>query len=346
MRTWLCVVLALASGCIVPRSMTLGQMAAPVGAGATDLGVYSGVLYASQTTGAFQGQDSLGDPQTSQDKTNGFSIPAFEANLQHGFSDHVALNVHASAAGIQPGVKLTLNKSNVAHVALLPAFGIGYASVGGTTSVAGADGVLQEGNPRSQTSFTVLAGLKLLTSVRFGRGDQSAAFFGGVGYDFLFNRNFNSSQIGANGTEEIVKNIVQTLSHQISVSVGVDIPLGWVHLRPEVAFAVYPGVDVTRTAIQSTTEVQSHAGGGFGFAIFPGFTLALTTPAREPTDEEKAEAAEAARKEKLRRHRTGDDEDDDDDDEVKPPPRKRGSDDEDDQPRRRRDVDLTDDEDP
>ena len=113
MRTWLCCVLALASGCIVPRSMTLGQLAAPVGRGATEVGVATGFIYASQTNPQFDGQDGIGDPIKTNDRTNGFTIPAFEANLNTGFNDHVAFNVHASSAGLQPGLKLTLNKSKI-----------------------------------------------------------------------------------------------------------------------------------------------------------------------------------------------------------------------------------------
>lgn len=315
MRSWSCVVLAMFSGCIVPRSMAIGQMAAPIGAGATDVAVYSGVLYASQTTGSFMGQDANGNPESTQDKNNGFSIPAFEANFAHGFSDHVALNVHASAAGIQPGAKFTLNKSRVAHVALLPAVGIGYASVGGTTSVIGADGVLVEGAPRSQTSFTFLGGMKFLVS-------HVSGFFAGVGYDFMFNRNYNSVTSGGANTMVQSINIVQTISHQISASVGFDIAIGIVHIRPEVAFAVYPGISQTRTSKVEITETQNSSVGGFGFAIFPGFTISVTAPARELTDEEKQEARDAEEKEKRKRRMRGQDvEEDDEDDDDEPAPK-------------------------
>ncbi len=311
MRTWLCCVLALGSGCIVPRSMTIGQMAAPVGRGATEAGVMTGFIYASQTNPQFEARNSVNDPIKTNERTNGFTIPAFEANLNTGVNDHVALNVHASSAGLQPGLKLTLNKSKYAWVALMPQVAFGYASLGASTYNAGVDGVLVEANPRSQTSFTFLAGLKFLFSHRSG-------FFAGVGYDFIFNRNYNAAIVGATGVTDKSEIINTTTGHQISASVGIDIKLGWLHLRPEVAFAVTPGIaqSVTRTLGVETTPVS--ASGGGGWAIFPGFTMAIATPVRELTSEEEQEEEEIKALEKKKKSRGDDAEDDEDEDEDAP----------------------------
>lgn len=333
MRTWLCCVLALASGCIVPRSMTIGQMAAPVGRGATEVGVYSGFIYASQTNPQFEGRDAINDPIKTNERTAGFTIPAFEANLNTGFNDHVALNVHASSAGLQPGLKLTLNKSKAAWVALMPQVAFGYASLGGATDTAGVDGVIVAGPPHTGTSFTFLAGLKFLFSHRSG-------FYAGVGYDFLFNRNYNSTT--ATNLTDKSELVNSTTGHQISASVGIDIKLGWLHLRPEVAFAVTPGIGQSITRKTGTDELTVSASGGGGWAIFPGFTMAIATPPRELTSEEEQEEEElkAAEKKKKRGDDAEEDDEDEDEDAPKRPAGKKKAklddDDEDDNARKKR----------
>lgn len=311
MRTWLCCVLALASGCIVPRSMTIGQLAAPVGRGATDVGVYTGFAYASQTNPQY----SVNDPIKTNEKTNAFSIPAFEANLNHGFSDHVAINVHGSSAGLQPGLKLTLNKSKVAWVALMPQVAFGYASLAGSTfNTEGNSGVLAETAPHSSTSFTFLAGLKFLFSHRSG-------FYAGVGYDFIFNRNYNAAIVGATNVTDKTETIISTTGHQISASVGLDITLGWLHLRPEIAFAVTPGIAQSVTNRIAALDTTVGANGGGGWAIFPGFTMAIVTPKRELTDDEQQEEEEVQKAEKKKK-RGGDEAESDDDDEDEDAPKR------------------------
>lgn len=309
MRIWLCCLWALISGCIVPRSMMTGQLAAPVGRGAVEVGVQTGFVYASQTNPQFEARNDLNDPVKANERTAGFTIPAFEANLNAGFSEHVALNVHASSAGLQPGLKLTLNKSNKAHVALMPQVAFGYASLGASTSVAGVDGVLVETAPRSQTSFTFLGGLKFLFSHRGG-------FYAGVGYDFIFNRNYNAAIVGATGVTDKSEIIRSTTGHQISASVGVDLKLGWVRLRPEFAFAVTPGIAQSVVTKLGAVETPVVASGGGGWAIFPGFTIAIVTPRRELTEEEQQEEEENAKEEKRKKaRRNGDDEEDEEDEE-------------------------------
>lgn len=322
-RLWLLglsLTAGLTTGCLIPRSMTLGQMAAPVGRGATEVGVFTGVQYAAQTNPSFTTQDSGGGTITNQEKRTSFALPGAEANLQYGFSDRVALNVHASPAGLQPGVKWTLNKSRIANVALLPAVAFGYGSVGGVTYSAGADGVQHENNPTSNTSFTFLGGLKFLVSHRSG-------FYAGVGYDFTLNRSLSSYVVGTGNVQDKVETLTITTGHQISAAIGLDIAFGMVHLRPEIAFAVNPGIATSVTTRQPPNETNASAGGGFGFAIFPGFTIAVDSPRREKT------AAEEEEEEAPRKRRRGDDADDDDEDDDAPAKRKtkRSSDDDEDE---------------
>ncbi len=340
MRIWLCCLAALSVGCIVPRSMVYGQMAAPVGRGATEVGVFTGAQYVSQTNPPFETQDVDGNTIRNQQVATGFSIPAFEANLQYGFSDHLGLNMHLSPAGLQPGLKWTLNKSKVAHVALLPAIAFGYASGYSEVAFSGADGVLRRRDPRQTTSFTFLSGLKLLASHRSG-------VYGGVGYDFIFNRSLDRAIVGGGNVQDEVSTLTQSGTHTITAAVGLEIKLGLVRLKPEVAFAISPGIASTVTSKVPPNESTATAYGGTSWAIFPGFTLSVASPAREMTDDEREEEAEAERK--AKRRRGGEEEDDEDDEDERPrqtgkKKRQLDDDDEEDNARkRRRAVDPDDD---
>jgi hypothetical protein len=312
------VLVGLTTGCVLPRSMIVGQTAAPIGRGAMEVGAFTGVQYASQTSPPFTSTDQVGGTVTTQERRTAFALPGAEANLQYGVSERLALNVHASPAGLQPGVKWTLNRSPVASVALLPAVAFGYGSVGGVTAEAGADGLLRERNPTTTTSFTFLGGLKLLVSHRGG-------FFAGVGYDFTLNRSLSSAVIGSGNVQDRLETLTVTTGHQLSASVGIDIAFGMVHLRPEVAVAVNPGLAMSVTTRQPPNETNASAGGGFGFAIFPGFTIAVASPRRAPTPAE--EADERPTRQRAREDDAEDEEDSDDEAPTARPKRQQPSDD-------------------
>ncbi|MCC6337964.1 MAG: hypothetical protein IT380_28725 [Myxococcales bacterium] len=86
-----CLVLAMAAaaatGCVMPRSMALGQMAAPVGRGAMEVGVFTGVQYGGQSEPPFTTTDVGGATLTNQKSNNAFALPGAEANLQYGFTE-------------------------------------------------------------------------------------------------------------------------------------------------------------------------------------------------------------------------------------------------------------------
>ena len=337
MRTWLCCVALLTSGCIVPRSMILGQMAAPVGRGAADATVFAGVQYAEQTNPRYEARNDIGDPITTEEKSTAFSAPNFEANIQYGFNENVALNVHGSSAGVQPGVKWTVNRSKVAHFALMPQVAFGYASTGTGTNVYGNDGVQMAGQPTTRTSFTFLGGLRAFAS-------HNSGFYGGVGYDFIFNRNFSKTRLGTGNASNEQDTIFQTTGHQISVNIGFDVAIGFIHIRPEIAVAFYPGIAQNRTINTAGSEpVSASSTGGFGWAIFPGFSIGVQSPRRELTEAEEDEEKERANEERKKKKRRGvvdeekDDEDDDDDEDDRPAPKKtksRSSDDDEDAPKK------------
>ncbi|MCA3012726.1 MAG: hypothetical protein INH41_10060 [Myxococcaceae bacterium] len=275
----LCLLAALpAIGCVVPRSMALGMMAAPIGRG-TEVGLFSGVGYASQT-GPVVTSTTVDGQQRTQTQNRVLGLPTFEANVQKGFTDHLALNVHASSAGVQPGLKWTVNRSRVAHFAILPAVAFGFGSLGSSQLVQQPNGALSEVNPASTTSFTFLGGLKLLVSHRSG-------FYAGVGYDLAFNRTNSGTQPNVNADR--TETVTQTLAHQVMGAVGFSIALGQLSLRPEVAFSVTPALSQTVSSRVGATSTGDQAlTGGFGWAILPGFTLAVATPRVSAADDEAA----------------------------------------------------------
>ncbi len=275
----LCSVLGLAgSACLTPRSLSYQTMAAPLGRGATEVNVFGGFGYVSQTDPPISATEGA-EPVTNQVQRRGFGLPAAEANIQHGLSDHVALNIHASSAGLQPGMKFTVNRSKVAHFALLPAVAFGYASVGSSTFQSHVDGRLTEVNPASTTSFSFLAGLKLLVSHRSG-------VYGGLGYDLLLHRILTTS--APSSMVDRTETLSVSIGHQISAAIGFDVALGRVHLRPEIAAAVYPGVSQDLSTRVGSTQSDRSVNGGFGWAIMPGLGISV---ASDPLPDEPDETA-------------------------------------------------------
>ncbi len=272
MRTAVLVILAAsASACVTQRSLTVGQMASAVGKGAADVSVFTGVLYQSQSAPPVSGKDGAGDPFSSQVNSTGVSLPWFEANVNYGFGEHFTLNAHMSPAGFQPGAKITLNKSRVASIALLPEVGIGYFQYSENTGSSGANGVTTLSNPNSTSQLIFLGGLKFLISHRSG-------FFLGLGYTFNFTRAVQNSVTGTAQTLVYHQTVLTSLQHQIGLGVGMSIKVGFLSIRPEIAFAVVPAISGTRT-IDGTNAYS--ASGGFSWALLPGFGFALTSPKNE-----------------------------------------------------------------
>lgn len=307
------------SACIAPRSISYGQMASGVGRGATEVGVMTGFMYASQTTPPVQTSDGNGGTTTSQTTTRGFAMPAFEANLEHGFTRKLGLSVHASSAGLQPGIKITVTDSRVVHFALLPSVALGYGSLADSQFTAGSDGLLRENNPSTTTSFSLLTGLKFIFSHQSG-------FYLGAGYDFMYTRSFRSGVVGAIGAQDKVESLTTAGHHVITGAAGFSITLGMLRLRPEVAFSVTPGITSTTTTAVGATTTAATAFGGSAWAILPGFTVAIATPAQaRPADDEATESVKDS---------DSDTERTDDGDSDSPRHHRQNPDDEDEGPRR------------
>ena len=259
---------AIGAGCITQRSLGVGQMASAVGKGAADINVFTGVMYQQQTAPPTPSTTIGGEPLSNQLNSKGLSLPWFEANANYGFGDHLTLNLHMSPAGLQPGLKITLNKSRIAHIALLPQFGIGYASYGESTTSADSTGRGTEVSPSSKTSLILMGGLKLLISHRSG-------FYFGLGYDLMFTRNAEYFTTGTPQTLVYHQTVLTSLQHQLAAAVGMSVKIGFISIRPEIAFAIVPSISGT----QVTDNANPYsASGGFAWAILPGFGFALTSP--------------------------------------------------------------------
>lgn len=314
--------LAVLSGCVTPRSMTLGEMAAPMGKGGAEVGTFIGVPYAYQANPTTVTEDIAGNRFNNQVVGKALAVPGAEANLQYGFSDRFALNVHASSAGLQPGLKWTLNKSRIFHFTLQPAAAFGFGRYDASTLQAGQDGRYTEVNPTQNTTFTLMTGLKVLFSHRSG-------FYAGVGYDFLLNRQYSAiPATTGSGAQETAATAFQ---HQIMAAVGLDIPIGQghIHLRPEIAFAAVPMYSIaSTTTVSGANPVNVNSTGGYAFIVMPGFTLAIASPA-PPRSEEDDSAEEAPAKNGDDEDKaSGDDNDDEDDKPQKRRPKKRSEDEE------------------
>ncbi len=263
------IVATAAAGCLTPRSLVLGQTAAPVGAGAVEAGLATGFAYQSQQAPGALTTDSTGTKDLfGQDLSRGFSLPAFEANLQVGVSDRVAVNLHASPAGLQPGAKITLNRG-FGQVALLPEVGVGYGSSATSTFFTGKDGRQTEANPTATTFFGFLAGLKLVASHRMG-------LYGGLGYDVQLTNSVTTGTTGTGGATSATLASAGTVQHNITGAIGFDWAFGQVHLRPELAAAVTPAIAVHTVTSAGTSDNS----GGLGFLILPTLTVAVASDPR------------------------------------------------------------------
>jgi hypothetical protein len=245
--------------------MMLGQTAAPIGKGAAEIGVGTGFGYQMQNT-------PTPGSATQYTGASGFALPALEGNAQFGLGPHLGINAHFSPAGIQPGLKITVNKSYFAHFALMPQFAIGYGRVASSIFVTDMRGQVTETFPTSTTLLTFMLGLRAIAS-------HVGGFYASVGADLIATRSVHAA---AAGTDLPTADATNTVQLSMMANVGWSISLNWLRIRPEIAFAAQPWVWASSS--------QFGNGGGFGFAILPGFSLVALTPKAPGNDEEEKEA--------------------------------------------------------
>ncbi len=299
------------TACLTPRSMTYATTAASIGEGATDVSVVTGFGFQYQANAPIQSRDATNDIVSTQTVSRGFALPNFEANVQHGLSRQLALNLHGSTAGVQPGLKWTLTNSKKFAFALLPGVAFGYASVASSTFTTGSDGRPVESSPTTNTSFTFLAGLKAIFSHQSG-------FYVGVGYDLLVNRSLNSVIVAGPTSTDQTNTLTVALNQNIGGAIGFEFKLGAVRLRPEIALQFTPVIASTVSTRVANMETSASQPGGFGWAIVPGLSVGVASPPaprgegeEEMTGEEGGEEGEEASGEAppaKNKYDTGDDE--------------------------------------
>ena len=244
------LVIAGASGCIVPRAAGYGFTAAPLGAGGADVGLTLGAVYQQESTAP----QTVGSATTTT-TTRQTQLPSFEANAQVGLGDQLSVNLHASQAGLQPGVKIIVVRDPVL-VAVMPQVGGGFVGRGGSnTTVIGGNSTTTDGDGTS--SFTFLGGVRALVSTPIG-------VYGGLGYDFQYISQTSTNAANGNTT------VATSQSHNVGGAVGYEIRIGPIALRPELAVLFTP-LSKNQSNNGGTTSDQPDTSGLF---LFPNVTVA------------------------------------------------------------------------
>jgi hypothetical protein len=244
--SWLAGVGMVATGCSPIRPMTLGQGAELVQPGAAQIGIATGGVYSRDTSPSINTGGTGGGQKVN---SSNLFLPMAEGNVQYGLNDRFALNAHASAGNVQPGLKISLVKGPVT-VSVMPEFGIGYMHANPNTG---------SGNPADIWSLALSA--KVFASLQGG-------WYGGLGLGY---QNFSTSVTTNNGG--------MTMSNDVSVDMD-NLSLGvgrtvlsdsGVIVRPEVDFLY------SFSESYSTTQsgVTASLNGGSGWAVFPNVTIAV-----------------------------------------------------------------------
>lgn len=248
-------VVALSSGCIVPRTAGYGMTAMPVGAGGADVGLSVGGYYQQESSA----QPAGGGTTTTTSRQT--QLPSFEANAQYGLSDQLGLNLHASQVGLQPGVKITVLRDPVT-LSVVPQIGGGFVTNGGSaTTVIGGTTTTTDRNGGS--SFTFLGGVRALVTVPMG-------LYAGLGYDFQYVSQ-STTTVGGGGTTTTTTNYQQ--AHNVGGAIGYELRLGGLALRPELALLFTPVAKNQSNNGNTTTDIPDSS----GLFIYPNITIAAVS---------------------------------------------------------------------
>jgi hypothetical protein len=247
---------ALASACISPHTVAFGTTARPVGAGAAEMSISSGIGYQAITQSTTTGTPPA--TSTISTTTRNLAIPAAEANVEYGVADAIGLNVHVSPAGIQPGAKFSLGEGGT-RFAVLPALALGYASWGTSNTTT-----TQQSTTTTDTGG--LANINFMFGVKLLAWNDSG-FYGGFSLDY---QRIAGDKLLANSTTPSGTVIT---SFNVGVGVGYELTAGIFRLRPEIALAIIPTVNTWAvsgaTSAWSANESQ--------FLLFPNLTVALAS---------------------------------------------------------------------
>jgi hypothetical protein len=237
--------LLLTAACL-PHSAAVGQTAAPVAMGGAEVGMSLGVAQSRMTV--YEESGEFEPP--SEDRTVQTQLPAVESNFLYGLREDLGLNLHASSAGIQPGLKLTLVRGPDVHLAILPAFGVGVFSMKDPDSTTG----------ESFDSITWMAGGRVLVS-------SVAGAYGAAGYDFQRTTLDDPDNGEESGHFDF---------HRLTGAIGYDIGVGDGRLRIRPELAILYGL-----AGSQVEENPSNPDAGpddlDSLVLFPSVTFAVQT---------------------------------------------------------------------
>lgn len=235
--------LFLATACI-PHSAAVGQTAAPVAAGGAEVGMSIGVAQTRLTV------TSDPDVPDTEDTTSQTHLPSVESNFLYGLTDKLGLNLHASSAGLQPGLKIGVVSGGDIDVAVMPAFAVGVFKATDEDS----------DSTDSFDTLTFLAGGKVLVSSKSGA-------YGALGYDYQ-RTSMDDPDSGTDGS-------VLTL-HHLTGALGYSIDLGrGFSIRPEMA--VLYGVAGTAADEPSDPGIPVDEDDVDSLTLFPNLTLSVST---------------------------------------------------------------------
>jgi len=248
--------LALSLGaCLSPRSAGFGIPARPLSPGAAEVGIAVGGAYQSISSAP---QDN-GVGGVFYNTNIGTQLPAFEANAQLGLTETVGLNLHASAAGLQPGAKFSVLTSPF-ELSLLPAVGAGMTTNSATTTTtAGTTTTVAQG--AVDNTYDFLAGLKILLSFPFG-------LYAGIGYDYEYLYRYQQPSPASAIT------ITKSNNNNICAAVGYDLKAGPFSIRPEMAAAF---TAVAKNATEDGNGNRTPQPDSTVLHLFPNVVIAVAT---------------------------------------------------------------------
>lgn len=253
--------IALSLGaCLSPRSAGLGIPARALAPGTAELGIAVGGAYQASSTAP---QDN-GAGGMAFSTTTGMQLPSFEANAQLGLTEAIGANLHASSAGLQPGLKIAVLKEPF-ELSLLPAVGAGFYSASATTTTSAA-GTTTTQPGASQSSYDLVAGLRILLGFPIG-------LYAGVGYDFEYLSQRQQPNPGAGATITVSK------SNNLCGAVGYELKLGPFAIRPEIA-AVFTAV--AKNTSEDASGNRTAAPDSTAIHLFPNVVVAVAAEKAPP----------------------------------------------------------------
>lgn len=234
---------AALAACQTPRSLVVGQTAAPLAPGAAEASASFGLGIESQLDPA-----PPGSPPT--DSTVILTAPYFEGNVAFGLSPRLTLDAHVGPGGLEPGLRISLVHGDF-DLALLPSASLGYFG-------SRAD----DGGPRWVSNFAGLVASGGLSAIVSAEGVGYAA----AGY------HFRAWTFQSSGSQQGDALSATTTEHDLTLAVGYAHPVGDGEIRVELGVLWAPSMETHGKREDGSTY---DAAGGWAFAFLPSITLVM-----------------------------------------------------------------------